>query len=188
MKKALLILLFIASLPSCVAAFVAGAASGGLAVYDRRTIQTMWQDNDISYKIERKINIDDELYHRAHINVTCFDHVVLLTGQAPTPDLKARAQSIARSVPGSRKIYNEIELSGPTSSIARSNDSWVTTKVKTKMLAAKGLKSTQIKIVTENGTVYLMGTLSHQQADIAVNVARRVGGVQHVVTIFQYNA
>ena len=89
-------------------------------------------------------------------------------------------------MPDVTKVYNEIAVKGPTSSLSRASDSWITTKIKTQMLATKGLQSGSIKVVTENGAVYLMGMVSREQADTSVNIARQVTGVQKVVKIFQY--
>jgi osmotically-inducible protein OsmY len=112
--------------------------------------------------------------------------VVLLTGEANTPEIRQQAEEAAHTVADITQVYNQLTIQGPSSSLSRTSDSWITTKIKTQMLATKGLQSGTIKVVTENGAVYLMGIVSRDQADTSVNIARQVSGVQKVVKIFQY--
>jgi osmotically-inducible protein OsmY len=121
-----------------------------------------------------------------HIEVTTFNQIVLLTGEVSTAEQRQQAEDIARNNPDVKKIYNELAVTGATSTLTRTSDSWITTKIKSTMLATEDLKSGTIKVVTENGTVYLMGMVSHDQADMAVDIARKVSGVQKVVKIFNY--
>jgi osmotically-inducible protein OsmY len=93
---------------------------------------------------------------------------------------------LAHSVADVKRIYNEITIQGPTSSLTRTSDAWITTKIKSQMLATDDLQSGTIKVLTENGAVYLMGVVTHDQADMSVDIARQVSGVQKVVKIFQY--
>jgi osmotically-inducible protein OsmY len=175
------------SLQGCI--FVAGAAAGAAAiavVYDHRTIQNSIQDTKIANKIIYRIQAVPALHHESHIEVTVFNDVVLLTCQTPSQDLKEQAENIAKSVPDVKRIYNQLTIQGPTSSLTRTSDSWITTKIKGQMLATEDLKSGSIKVVTENGVVYLMGIVTQQQADISVDIARQISGVQRVVKIFQY--
>lgn len=188
MRNLLVILAIAFSLQGCI--FVVGAAAGaaGVAVvYDHRKLEQIMDDQKITNAIVDKIRADQELYtEKTHIDVTTFNHVVLLTGQTPTPALRQKVDAIAHSVQGVNRIYNEVIIKGPSSTLTRTSDSWITTKIKTQMLATKGLKSGTIKVVTENGSVYLMGIVTHDQADMAVEIARQVSGVQRVVKIFQY--
>ncbi len=188
MKNLLAIILLSFSLQGCI--FVAGAAAGAAcvgAVYDHRKIEQIMQDQTITNQLSDKYKKDSELgSDDDHIDVTTFNQVVLLTGQTTDADLRTRAENMARSTDGVKRVYNQIAVKGPTSSLTRASDTWITTKIKTQMLATNGLKSSTIKVVTENGTVYLMGIVSHEQADIAVDIARQVSGVQRVVKIFQY--
>jgi osmotically-inducible protein OsmY len=186
MKKILYLVVLTLSLQGC---FFVGAAAGAAAVavvYDHRKVETILADQKISSKIADKINAVPALRSETHVSVTCFNQVVLLTGEATSPELRQQAENLARSVPNVKRIYNEITVKGPTSSLTRASDTWITTKIKTQMLATAGLKSSSIKVVTENGTVYLMGIVSRDQADTATDIARQVSGVQKVVKIFQY--
>jgi len=189
MKKInlLLILSLALSLQGCF--FIAGAAAGAAAiavVYDHRTINNILLDTDMANTISDRIKKIDVLRNDCHIAVTVFNHIVLLTGETPRAAWKQQAEDIAKSVSGVAKIYNQLTIQGPTSSLIRTSDSWITTKIKGEMLATEDLKSSTIKVVTENGVVYLMGIVKRDQADIAVDIARQVSGVQKVIKIFQY--
>ena len=184
--KIIALSLGISLLSGCFVPFVAGAAIGGAIVYDRRDFETMASDQEIFQQANNKINIDNELKNDAHIVVTSFNRSVLIVGQAPTEALHARTQQRVASVPNIKRIYNEVSISGPTSPAVRSSDAWITTKVKSQMLVETKLRSGQIKVMTEDSVVYLMGLVHREQADIAVDIARQVSGVQRVVKIFEY--
>lgn len=188
LTKLILTTLCFFNLHGCI--FVVGAAAGaaGIAiVYDHRSIANTFKDTKIANTIVSKIRLVPQLRHESHIEVTVFNHVVLLTGETPNAKFRKEAEDLARSTPNVGRIYNQISIQGPTSTLTRTSDSWITTKIKSEMLATTDLKSSSIKVVTENGIVYLMGIVSRQQSDIAVEVARRASGVQKVVKIFQYN-
>lgn len=186
--KSFAIISLACSLQGCI--FVVGAAAGAAAiavVYDHRTIESNLHDNNLANKIIDRINKIPVLKNDSHIEVTVFNEVVLLTGETPSVQGREEAGQIAKIVAGEHaRIYNQITIQGPTSSLTRTSDSWITTKVKSQMLANEDLKSGSIKVVTENGTVYLMGIVKRQQAEIAVDIARQVSGVQRVVKVFQY--
>lgn len=174
------------SLQSC---FVAGAAAGAAAVamvYDHRTFENMLKDNKLAYRIKSNLNEVQGLRDNSHIDVSVFNRIVLLTGETPYDYLRQQAVEIAESNPQVKKVYNQITIEGMTSSLTRTSDVWITTKIKTQFLATDDLKSGSIKVVTENGVVFLMGLVTEKQANIAVDIARQVSGVQRVVKIFQY--
>ncbi len=122
----------------------------------------------------------------SHINVSTYNKVVLLTGEVATNELRTLAGTTARNYKGVRQVYNELKLQGSSSLLARTNDSWLTTKVKTKLLANNGIAGSQIEVVTESGIVYLMGVVSRSAADKASTVASNTGGVIKVVRVFEY--
>jgi osmotically-inducible protein OsmY len=189
MKNALLIITLALSLQGCF--FVAGAAAGaaGVAiVYDHRKIEKILADEHITKIANDRLSQDVEVHDNTHVEVTCFNQVVLLTGEAPTPRLRQMAEHIVRGVPNIKRIYNQITIKPPTSTLTQASDSWITAKIKTQMLATKDLQSGTIKVVTENGIVYLMGTVNREQGEIAVDIARQVHGVQRVMKIFQYSS
>lgn len=180
-----IILLLSASLAGCVAAVVAGAAAGGAVVNDHRDLKEINNDQVIRHLGNTMLAKDPALRH-SNINVATFNRDVLLTGETPHASLRVKAEKMVSTIAGVQRIYNEITISSPSSLITRSSDTWITTKVRTNMLTKSGLKSSQIKVVSENGVVYLMGHVTHEQADLAVEVARRVAGVQRVVKVFRY--
>lgn len=122
----------------------------------------------------------------SHINVSTYNKVVLLTGEVASGELRSLAGTTARNYRGVRQVYNELKLQGSSSLLARANDSWLTTKIKTKLLANNEIASRQIEVVTEGGIVYLMGVVSRSAADRATTVASNTGGVIKVVRVFEY--
>lgn len=186
MRNLIIVVGLTLSLQGC---FVAGAAAGAasaVAVYDHQKLEGVFKDQTITKQISDKIMADHALSDNNHIEVTTFNQVVLLTGEANTPEQRQQAEDIARGTPDVTKVYNELTIRGATSSLTRTSDSWITTKIKTEMLATQDLQSGSIKVVTENGAVYLMGIVTREQADMAVDIARKVSGVQKVVKIFKY--
>src|SRR3989339_974168 len=191
MKKIILSLIMILSLTSCVPVVIVGVVGAGVIITtsiinDQRSFKIILEDRAIVSRAQSLMNEDPELQGHSHISVYSFNCVVLLVGQAQTPELRARAFEIASSVKYVQKVYNQIIISGVTTDLGRTDDAWITSKVKSAMLDQDGLRSSQIKVITSNGVVYLMGWVTHSQADLATNVARRVEGVQKVVKVFQY--
>lgn len=187
MKRLIAAICLALSLQSCV--FVAGAAAGAAAIaiaYDHRSIENTINDNHMANQIAEKLSRYKTFWDQSHIEVAVFNGVVLLTGQTPKKEWRELAGEVAKSASKGGRVYNQITIEGPTSSLTRTSDSWITTKIRSKMLANTDLKSSSIKVITENGVVYLMGVVTRKQADIAVDVARRVSGVQRVIKIFSY--
>jgi len=170
----------------CAVGVGAGAVTAGAVAYDRRTTGTMLDDQIIEFKILDALRSDEALWQQAHINATSYNNVVLLTGEAPDEELRARAEAIAKNVPKVRAVHNEIVIAAPSAMLSRSSDAWITSKVKAALVGAYGVDAARVKVVTENGTVYLMGLLTRDEADAATDVVRRVSGVQRVVKLFEY--
>lgn len=181
-----MLLLITAMLEGCVVLAVAGVTIGGVVIYEGRSPSTLHSDNQISYDAEHKIFADKELDKETRIVVSAFNGVVLLAGQAPTEDMRTRAGQLVQSVSGVKRLYNEITIGMPISALTQSSDSLITSKIKTQLLASKNLNSSQIKIVTENGTVFMLGNVTRSQGQTAANIASRSSGVQKVVTLFDY--
>jgi osmotically-inducible protein OsmY len=185
MRRNIVVLMLICSiLTGCVAAVVAGAATG-LVVYDRRSMVMMERDARIFHIIHTAIATDPRFNH-SHIVVTVFNQAVLLVGQTPISSLRLVAEKIARGTPHVRRVYNEITIDQPKMLSERSKDTLITAEVRTKLLAKRGLESGSIRVVTESGIVYLMGVATVEQANLAVSVARQINGVRRVVKVFQY--
>ena len=180
------ILILSICLSGCIpAALVIGATAGGAVIYDKRDIKTIAQDQEASETAGKLVATSDDLKTGTHIAIATFDHVLLLVGQTTTEEQRATAYQLVSSVKNVSRVYNEITIQKPTSSWQRSRDAWITTKIKTELLAKPGVHSTQIKVVTENGVVYLMGVLAPRQATWATNIARRADGVNEVVKVFE---
>jgi osmotically-inducible protein OsmY len=182
-----LLVLLVLSMPSCIpAVFVTGAAAGGSVIYDHRSTKVMFDDRDITFRSQAAIDRDVELREKAHLSVTSFNRIALLIGQAPTSELKNRAASIVKSNAKIKMLYNEVTVEKPISSITVANDTWITTKIKTILLATPDLSSTNLKVITENGVVYLLGLTTRTQANIATEKTRTAAGVKKVVKLFEY--
>jgi osmotically-inducible protein OsmY len=185
-KKILALCLATLALQGCFGAFLAGAAIGGAVVYKGRNYEQEYNDVTIALKAQEKINQDYELKHNTRIVISSYNGVVLLTGQAPAQSMRLRAIQLVKTVPNIKRVYDEITIANPISATVQSNDAWITTKVKSQLLATKGLDSSQIKVVTEDGVVFLIGVTTPMQTKIAADVARKVTNVRKVVTLFEF--
>lgn len=171
----------------CVApAVVAGAAGGAAVAHDERSSQTIIDDEVIEAKGKDAIYADAKMAKRIHVNITSFNHVVLLTGEALSRAERDTIVDIVRRLDKVRRVHNEIRVADLTDFSSRTNDTWITSKVKTKMLATKGFDSTRVKVVTEDGTVFLMGLVSKEVGNQAAAITREISGVKRVVKVFEY--
>ena len=179
---ALFTLVSVSLLSGCPAAIVgAGALTYGVAE-DRRTSGTMIDDDNIETRVSRGVR--ERYGENTHVNVTSFNRSVLLTGEVPEDARKADIEKLAQGAGNVRNIANELQVGPPSSLGARANDSYITTKVKGRLLDANKVNPIHVKVVTEAGVVYLMGIVTEQEAADAVDVARNTGGVIKVVRIF----
>jgi osmotically-inducible protein OsmY len=170
-------------LSGCVAAVVGGAGTAAVIGEDRRTVGTVTEDQGIEVKAENRIN---DKFKDAHINVTSFNRMVLLTGEAPNAAAKEDIDKIARAVENVRGVYNEITIGGVTALSARTNDSFITSKVKARFVDQQKFNAIHVKVVTEANVVYLLGLVKHKEGEDAVEIARTTSGVQKVVKLFEY--
>ncbi|MDE1181482.1 BON domain-containing protein [Paraburkholderia sp.] len=164
---------------------VAGAAGGGaLVATDRRTLGAQTEDREIQVKAISQIS--QNLPDAAHVNVAVFNRRVLLTGEVPGDVSKARAEQVVRGLNNVNAIINELTI-GPASTFSsRTNDSYLETRVKTALIAEKNISANYFKVVSENGSVYLMGLVTMDEGARGADVASRVPGVTRVVKVFQY--
>ncbi len=183
-----LLFILIAGLTGCIPVILVavGASAGGAIIYDKRNTGVMLQDREISNKALAIINQDPALKNAARVDVATFNHIILLVGQAQSEDIKNRIYADIRNIPQVRRIFNQIEIVEVLSFFDRSVDTWITSEVKTVMLATQGLNSTQIKVVTENKVVYLMGIVTPRQEKLATEAAQKVKGIHKVVQVFEY--
>ena len=177
-------LVLCSTLSACAPVVVGGAATGGLAAADRRTSGAYVEDEAIEWKANNRVK--DKLGDKIHLNVTSFNRNVLLTGEALDADAKTQAESMTKSVENVRNVTNELQV-GPASVLtSRSNDTYLTTRVKSAFLTENRFSANHVKVVTENGVVYLMGIVTRKEADDAVEIARGIDGVEKVVKVFEY--
>lgn len=134
------------------------------------------------------VNLDkaSEELAQSHLVVVSFNGIVLLAGQVSSEELRQLAAETVTKL-NVRRVHNEITVSGATSMVARSNDTWITSKVKSKMLVSGDVDGSKVKVVTENGVVYLMGVVNKTEAAAITEIARTTSGVQKVVRIFEYS-
>lgn len=175
-------------LNGCAGLLVGGAATGITVVHDRRTAGTVIDDQTIELKLQDALN--QQLPPGNHISVTSYNGAALLTGQVISAPVRQQAEDIARRIdPPVREVYNELVI-GPTLPLSvQGNDALLTTKVKTSLFQINNLPDfdpSRVKVVTENGVVYLLGLVRPVEADAATAIASQVAGVRQVVTIFEY--
>jgi len=189
-KVLLAVLITTILLGGCTAAVVGGATVTGVNIaHDRRTAGTYVEDESIELKAGAAIRKEKELNKQIHLNIISINGVVLLVGQAPTEAMRQQAGSITQGIEKVRLVHNEMTIAEPTSMTTRSSDSYLTTKVKASLFGIKGqddLDPSRVKVVTEDGSVYLMGILYHAEATAVAEKASQVKGVKKVVKLFEY--
>jgi len=172
-------------LGGCAAAVVGTTATGVAVAHDSRTTGSVIEDQ-VELKFARRMFSNESLKEQTHINVTSYNQIVLVTGEAPTEALRDEVIELVRNIEKVRHVYDEISIAAPSSLMSRSADSLVTARVKTRLLTLKDFDGTRVKVVTDKGVVYLMGLLDRAEAQRVAEAARRVGGVQKVVKLFEY--
>jgi len=179
-------LLSLVFLNSCaVVAIGAGAAvvgTGAAVATDPRASGTLLTDN----KIETKLKLKYADYDNANIYVNSYNGNLLLTGQVSNKQTQEDAVFEAKVTPGVKKIYNYLSIRLPQSFAAISTDSYTTTQIKSKMLTVSGVNSSNVKVVTTDDIVYLLGMLTKDQAGQITTLAAQVNGVKKVITLFEY--
>jgi osmotically-inducible protein OsmY len=172
-------------LGGCAAVVVGGGAAAGYSLYaDRRTAGTQVEDQRIESRAGSAL--DQKYGFKVHVNVTSYNRAVLITGEVPDAVTHAEVEKMIAALPGVRSIANEVTI-GPLSSLAaRTGDSVVTSNVKTRFLGAKNFNPVHVKVVTEAGTVFLMGMVTEVEANAAVDITRTTDGVKKVVKVFEY--
>ncbi len=171
-------------LSGCAAVIVGGAAATTAVVAtDRRTTGEQVEDRAIELKAESRLR--SLLGENARVNSLSYAGVLLLTGDVPTANDKQRAGESAATVEKVKKVVNELRVGDITPISVRSNDTWLTSKVKTALINTKEVPSRTIALTTERGVVYLMGRVTHTEAQRAAIVASEVGGINKVVNGFE---
>lgn len=182
MRLMLILLLFVTLLQGCANV----AMSGASAVYNHHSIQKNINDQYITFQAYKKLDREKTLLKNANISIATFNRVMLLAGQVPEKWQRDKIALLVKDVPDVEDIHNLIMISNPSSALTRMSDAWITTKVKTKLIASNDVDGTEVKVITENGTVFLMGILQPSEAQAAVNLAKNTEGVSRVVKVFRY--
>ena len=174
----------VVSLSGCAAAVVGGAAVGGMMALDRRTVGTQVEDEGIELRAGNRIH---GIYgDKVHVNVTSYNRQVLLTGEVPSAEVRDAVEKTVAAEQNVRSVVNDLAVM-PNSTIGlRSNDTFITGKVRASLVDAKDLSANSFKVVTERNVVYLMGRVSQREAGRATAIARGITGVSKVVRVFEY--
>ena len=172
-------------LQGCVPLVIgAGGAAAYSSLEDRRTTGIQIEDEAIETRASNRIG--DRFGSRVHVNVTSYNRVALVTGEVPDDAARTEVEKIVRAVPNVREVTNDLQVAGISSYASRANDAYLTTKVRGRLLDTKRVRPVHLKVVSEAGAVYLMGVVTEQEADEAVDIARNTGGVRKVVKVFEY--
>ena len=175
-------------LQGCVAAAIGGAAVAGATkiATDPRTVGTQIDDETLEERVKSAIYKDQQIKSEARISITSYSGRILLTGQVPNDNLREIATSLAKGVQNVNDVYNEVRV-GPKVSFSQiSKDAWITSQIKSKMLVDSKVKTSDVKVITENNEVFLLGHVTHDQGNAAAEIARNVSGVTKVVKVFNY--
>lgn len=174
----------VVSLSGCVTAMVGATAIGISAVTDSRTVGTQVDDSAIEVRVIAALKGEERL-DSSRIKVVGFNGAILLIGQVPSQALSDFAAKLARDSRGVVRVHNELRVQEVISLGTISNDTWLTSRIKTKLLADDNVEGGKVKVVTENSEVFLMGLIDAQQAAVAVDLARNTNGVTRVIDAFE---
>lgn len=169
---------------ACAPLLVGGAVVGtSMVVTDRRTSGTQLEDQSIEIKAQTRVR--EAVGERGHVTITSYNRNVLLTGEVAADTDKVAVEQAVAKIEGVRTVINELAVMGSASLASRSSDAVLTSKVKASYVDAKDVFANAIKVVTERGTVYLMGRVTEREANRAADIARGVPGVLKVVKVFE---
>jgi len=171
-------------LTGCAPAMLGGMVGGAMVASDRRTSGTQLEDEGIELRSASAVR--ENVGSNVHANITSYNRQVLMTGQVPTARERQQLEQLVGRVENVRSVVNELAV-GPASSVGeRSSDVLISARVKAAMVDSEDVFASIYKVVTERGTVYLMGRVTQREANRATDIARSVGGVKRVVRVFEY--
>ncbi|NHC07036.1 osmotically-inducible protein OsmY [Azonexus fungiphilus] len=179
----LLIALAVPTLQGCFPAVVAGAAVGVMSIHDRRSTGTQTDDESTEWKAAGRIPAEYKAASR--VSFTSYNRRLLITGEVPNETARATIEAEARKLDGVREVYNETVIAAASSLGARSNDSFIDSKVKARLVDSNQISANHVKVVTDRGVVHLMGLVNEREARVAVSVARTTAGVKKVVNLLE---
>ncbi|USD64876.1 BON domain-containing protein [Vibrio sp. SCSIO 43136] len=184
LKRWLLVSACIIGLSGCAGVIVAGAAATVNVVTDTRSTEQIWQDNQLEFEVAGIIN-KAPFSGNTKVTATAFDGKVILIGQAVTEEYRQQVADKVSQLDGVKSVSNQLRVKPLLDLQTISHDSWITTKVKSSLLTNSELNGVKIKVITEDGEVFLLGLVTNEQADIAVDIARNISGVKRVIKAFE---
>lgn len=174
-------------LSGCITALVAGAVIATVdIIHDRRSAGEYVDDNTIELTARNYLISSKALRAAAHVKPVSWNGILLATGEIDQESTKQEVIARLNAISGVRQLVDETTITGKTAILARTNDSWITSKVKTSLLVKTGLDANRVKVVTTDGSVYLMGIVTNEEGQRATDLARKVKGVARVVKVFEY--
>ncbi|QGX39259.1 BON domain-containing protein [Permianibacter aggregans] len=180
---ALVVMVYLST--GCVGVAVVGAGAGAVMADDPRSFGTQIDDENIESRALRAIRDNNEISAQSHVEVVSYNRVVLVVGQTPAESYRTQIGQLVAEVPNVRKVYNEVKVTVPRSALTAMSDSTITSKIKSALLVESEFPSSNVKVVTENSEVFLMGLVTRKQAERATEIARTTNGVEKVVQIFE---
>jgi osmotically-inducible protein OsmY len=187
MKKSLTIIVLTCFLTiSCIPTmFAAGATAGGAILYDQRDNKAMLNDMKLAPQAKHVFSQAPEFEKQSALNFHSYNQTLLITGQVSTPELQKHIDEVSKSIPLAKKVYNQTQVTDHRTTKTNTKDTWITTKAKTMLLAKKGLRSNNFKVITENQVVYLLGMASQSQTAAATHVISKIAGVSKVISLVE---
>ena len=184
-RLAALIIAVAPNIQACIPLMLgAGVGAGVMMAEDRRTSGTILEDETIEIKASNRIT--EKYGEQGHVSVTSFNRFVLLTGQVPTEEIKQDLSVLVLEVPNVRNVQNELVVGGNSSTTSRASDALLSSRVKARLAQNKDVGANHVKVVSENGSVFLMGLVTRAEGDSASQTAATTSGVQKVVKVFEY--
>lgn len=182
----IILLLTINITTSCAPLMIAGVATGATVLTDRRTTGTYIEDQAIEFKAAQYFRDNQTIAEQSNVYITSYNERVLLTGYASSNYIKNQIEDAIKNIPKVKTIYNEIKIAKLDKFKYSSYDTWITTKIKTRLTGNSKVSPLDIKVHTNNSEVYLMGLVDPAEAEAATNIARTTNGVTKVVKLFEY--
>ncbi|MEW6993582.1 BON domain-containing protein [Colwelliaceae bacterium MEBiC 14330] len=185
-SRLLVILLLSTILQGCAVATVVAITAGATMVADRRSFSKQIDDQTIEFIAHNELAKQQALAKNTNLHVVSMNGTVLIVGQAPNSYLKELAIKTIKNIPDIVSIHNQIRIGSITAVTTQSNDIWLTSKVKSALLADAKVNAKDIKVVTENSEVFLLGLVTKEEAEAVVEITRNISGVSQVIKAFEY--
>ncbi len=192
MKKCFLLLLLLNTFLAggcSTNAIYEGEISEQSLLHERRTRNAIVTDKHIETEAYEELNADDELLNRSHVTVTVYNGTVLVTGETPNEVFRKKIISAIQVIPGVRLIHNELVIAEPSDAVSRANDALITDTIRIALNQIRTIPDfdpAMVKVITENGTVFLMGLVHRDEGTVVINLTRLQPGVKQIITVFEY--